>query len=146
MADSPDPNSPHAHLYERHLLARARAAATADDPARAAIRCVICSVSTTLPFAPRVERDVVDVVPTLSPAPPPPVEGERVDVVGPVEAAWQTWQAGTWRVVVGGHVVFASAEGGAVRTLMAAWRAGEQVAVTARRRRGDCYVERVRRL
>ena len=145
MADSPDPNSPHEHLYESHLLARARAAAAADTPARAVICCVICSATTVLPQVPQVERDVVEDVPALSPAPPPPVKGERVEVIGRVEAAWETWQVGTWRMVVGSHVVFASAEAGMVQTLMAAWRAGEEVAVTARRRRGDCYVTSVRR-
>ena len=146
MADSPDPNGPHAHLYERHLLARARAAAAADTPAQAVIACVICSATTVLPSVPRVERDVVEALPAPSPAPRAAVEGERVEVIGPVEAAWQTWQEGTWRVVVGVHVVFACEQGGHLAALMAAWRAGEEVAVCARRRRGDCYVTSVRRL
>ena len=146
MADSPDPNGPHEHLYERHLLARARAAAAADTPAQAVIACVICSATTVLPSVPRVERDIVEALPAPGPAPRAAVEGEQVEVVGPVEAAWQTWQAGTWRVVVGGRVVFASAEGGKVRALMQAWHAGDEVAVTAWRRRGDCYVTAVRRL
>ena len=146
MADSPDPNGPHEHLYEPHLLTRARAAAAADTPARAVICCVICSANTTLPSVPRAERDVVDDAHTLPSAPPPPVEGEAVEVVGRVEAAWQTWQVGTWRVVVGGHVVFASEQGGHLAALLAAWRAGEEVVVTSQRRRGDCYVTNMHRL
>ena len=146
MADSPDPDGPHEHLYHRHLLERARAAAAADTSARAVIACVICSATTAVRPPPGVERDVVEAVPAPAPAPRAAVEGERVEVVGFVGAAWETWQVGTWRVVVGGHAVFASTEGGAVRALMAAWRAGEQVVVTAQRRRGDCYVGYVRRL
>ena len=107
---------------------------------------MICSAITVLPSVPRVGRDIVEAVPAPALAPRAAVEGDRVEVVGPVEAVWETWQIGTWRVVVGGHVVFASAEGGALGALMAAWRAGEEVSVTARRRCGDCYVDGVRRL
>lgn len=124
----------------------ARAAVAADTPGRAVIACVICSATTVLPSVPRAERDVVEAVPGPSPAVRPPVEGERVEVIGPVEAAWATWQEGTWRVVVGGLVVFACEQGGHLTALLAAWRAGEEVAVSARRRRGDCYVTSVRRL
>ena len=145
MADSPDPNGFHPHLYEPHLLARARAAAAADAPARAVICCVICSATTVLPSAPRVERDVVEDVPAPPPAAHTSLQVESVEVVGCVEAAVATWQRGTWRVVIAATVVFAREGDGCAQALRAAAEGGEPVRLLARRIRADLWVDHVHR-
>ena len=145
MADSPDPNGPHPHLYEPHLLARARAAAAAGAPARVVICCVICSATTVLAPPARGEGDVVDDVPAPSPAVHPSVEVESVEVVGCVEAAVVTWQRGTWRMVVARSVVFAREGDGCAQALRAAGQAGQEVRVAARRIRADLWVDAVHR-
>ena len=145
VADAPDPNGPHKHLYERHLLARARAAAAVDTSARAVIRCVICSATTTVGPPPGVERDVVDHVPAAPSTAHPSVEVRQVEVVGCVEAAVVTWQRGAWRVVVAGVVVFAREGDGCAQALRAAGQGGQEVRVVARRIRADLWVDAVHR-
>ena len=145
MADSPDPNRPHAHLYEPHLLERARAAAAAGTLAQAVICCVICSATTTVGPPPGVERDVVDDVPAPAPAARTSLQVESVEVVGFVEAAVVTWQRGTWRVVIAGVVVFAREGDGCAQALLAAGQAGQEVRVAARRIRADLWVDAVHR-
>ena len=145
MADSPDPNGPHPHLYEPHLLARARAAAAAGAPARVVICCVICSATTTVGPPPSVERDVVDDVAAPPSAVHPSVEVRQVEVVGCVEAAVVTWQRGTWRVVIAATVVFAREGDGCAQALRAAGQAGQEVRVLARRIRADLWVDAVHR-
>ena len=145
MADSPDPNGPHEHLYEPHLLARARAAAGADAPARAVICCVICSATTVVSPPARGEGDVVDDAPAPPPAAHPSLQVESVEVAGCVEAAVVTWQRGTWRVVIAGVVVFAREGDGCAQALRAAGQAGQEVRVLARRIRADLWVDAVHR-
>ena len=145
MADSPDPDGPHEHLYEPHLLERARAAAVADTPARAVIACVICSATTVLAPPARGEGDVVDDVPAPPPAAHTSLQVESVEVVGCVEAAVVTWQRGTWRMVVAATVVFAREGDGCAQALRAAGQAGKVVRVAARRIRADLWVDAVHR-
>ena len=145
VADAPDPDGPHEHLYERHLLVRARAAAAVDAPARAVVACVICSATTTVLPPLRVERNVIDDVPVAHLAGPTSVEVRQVEVVGCVEAAVVTWQRGTWRVVIDGSVVFAREGDGCAQALRAAGQGGEQVRVLARRIRADLWVDQVAR-
>lgn len=148
MADSPDPDGAHQHLYHPDLLARARGRAPTKAAVVGAVACVICgTVATIEPSLRRdvepalghgggegVEDDVVD-----------PVGIERVEVAGHVEGAWATSQRAAWRVFIDGRIVFARQSDGCVQALQAAARAVEAVRVATRCIRADLWADAVHR-
>lgn len=149
VADCPDPDGPHEHLYHRHLLARAHGRGPTEAPGVGAVACVICGTVTTIEPAPRPsaeqvwasqpaggggERDALDLVGI-----------ELVEVVGHIQGAWATSQRGAWRVSIGGRIVFARQSDGCTQALQAAARAGDQVCVAARRIRADLWADAVHR-
>lgn len=150
VADAPNPDAPHQHLYHRHLLARARGRGPTETAAVGMVACVICDASTTI--EPESRRDVEQAW-AVGPGggedggyevlEPVGVEGVRVDVL--VEGLWAISQRGAWRVVVGGRVLFAREGDGCAQALRAAGQAGDQVRVTARRLRADLWADAVDR-
>lgn len=149
VADAPNPDAPHLHLFHPHLLAQAR-----QDAARTGLTrevwCVICGAAATIEPAQR--RDV-EQVRAVGPGGGvgggrevlEPVGVERVQMVGLVEGLWSISQRGAWRVVVGGRVLFAREGDGCAQALRAAAQAGDQVRVAARRIRADLWADAVQR-
>lgn len=149
VADAPNPEGAHLHLFHPHLLAQARQdAARTGSPHQ--VWCVICGAAATIEPAQRRDveqaravrpgggegggREVLE-----------PVAIERVQIDGVVEGLWAISQRGAWRVVVGGRVLFAREGDGCAQALRAAAEAGEQVRVAARRIRADLWVDVVHR-
>lgn len=148
VADAPNPDGPHLHLFRPHLLAQARADAARTGSTRE-VWCVICRGVTTIGADPAPRDRCGDGEPAGDFEPVAPqrhhgaARGPRQEVRGLVVVLAPTTARDLVRLRVGDVVVFASHASGHAEALRAAAARGDHVRADAERVGGDLYVRAV---